>query len=86
LPQSGINGRGEPPVLLTGETSFLIGIPVNGPFKKPVQIGTGECCLKNGSKKGLQKFWCSWRADKEPDGGNFYLSAFLDGFCFDFIL
>jgi hypothetical protein len=28
-------------------------------LKKPVKIGTGECCLKNGLKKGLQKFWCS---------------------------
>jgi len=22
--------------------------------KKPVEIGTGECCLKNGSKKGCK--------------------------------
>ena len=42
-------------------------------LKKPVKIGTGECCLKNGLKKGLQKFWCSptnhrlWQGSRSED-------------------
>jgi len=27
---------------------LLIGMPVHGLLKKPVKIGTEECCLKNG--------------------------------------
>jgi hypothetical protein len=64
LPQSDISGRGEPPVLLSWRDQlFLIVIPVLGFLKKPVKIGTGECCLKKWSKKGLQKFWCSCQAN-----------------------
>ncbi|MCP4011318.1 MAG: hypothetical protein GY726_17595 [Proteobacteria bacterium] len=29
-------------------------------FKKPIEIGIEECCLKIVSKKGLKKFWCSF--------------------------
>jgi len=45
-------------------------------LKKPVKIGTGECCLKNGLKKGLQKFWCSpthhriWHGSNNKDDLN----------------
>jgi hypothetical protein len=60
LPQSDISGRGEPPVLLNWRDQFFYRHPGSWFFlKKPVKIGTGECCLKKWAKKGLQKFWCS---------------------------
>jgi hypothetical protein len=59
LPMSDIIGRGIPPGLLGCGYCFFDRHPGSWPSKKPIEIGTEECCLKIWSKKGLQKFWCS---------------------------
>ncbi len=59
LPMSDFFGRGKPPGLLSCGSCFFDRHPGSWLPKKPMEIGTEECCLKIGLKKGLQKFWCS---------------------------